>query len=192
MSPPSTTPSGGADRYALPLEEQRAQHVYSTGSYIGKYVILDREDTDGRITLVLSVSRLGIESGRPSRGGTGRTPAISLLGCAGQPGPPLSPDLRRLSVRPCGSGVVAAAAVLPVLREEPEARRALGHKHLSRPLCIPRSLSFSKELSAPPLPVYHNKGEDEDEHTAASEHSDDRYPFGPGFIERIVIRRKTE
>ena len=45
--------------YALPLEEQRAQHVYSTGSYIGKYVILDREDTDGRITLVLIRQPLG-------------------------------------------------------------------------------------------------------------------------------------
>ncbi|MGB4580118.1 MAG: lactate utilization protein [Methanoculleus sp.] len=45
--------------YALPLEEQRAQHVYGTGSYIGKYVILDREDTDGRVTLVLIREPLG-------------------------------------------------------------------------------------------------------------------------------------
>ncbi len=45
--------------YALPLEEQRAQHVYGTGSYIGKYVILNREDTDGRITLVLIREPLG-------------------------------------------------------------------------------------------------------------------------------------
>jgi hypothetical protein len=45
--------------YALPLEEQRAQHVYGTGSYIGKYVVLDREDTDGRVTLVLIREPLG-------------------------------------------------------------------------------------------------------------------------------------
>lgn len=44
---------------ALPLEEQRARHVYGTGSYIGKYVILEREDTDGRITLVLIREPLG-------------------------------------------------------------------------------------------------------------------------------------
>ena len=45
--------------YALPLENQRAQHAYGTGSYIGKHVILDREDTDGRITLVLIREQLG-------------------------------------------------------------------------------------------------------------------------------------
>ncbi len=45
--------------YALPLEEQRAQHVYGTGSYIGKYVVLDREDADGRVTLVLIREPLG-------------------------------------------------------------------------------------------------------------------------------------
>ncbi len=44
---------------ALPLEEQRARHVYGTGSYIGKYVILEREDTDGRVTLVLIREPLG-------------------------------------------------------------------------------------------------------------------------------------
>jgi hypothetical protein len=45
--------------YALPLENQRAQHAYGVGSYIGKHVILDREDTDGRITLVLIRQPLG-------------------------------------------------------------------------------------------------------------------------------------
>jgi len=45
--------------YALPLEEQRARHVYGTGSSIGKYVILEREDTDGRVTLVLVREQLG-------------------------------------------------------------------------------------------------------------------------------------
>ena len=45
--------------YALPLENQRAQHAYNIGSYIGKHVILDHEDTDGRITLVLIRERLG-------------------------------------------------------------------------------------------------------------------------------------
>ncbi|WP_231476490.1 lactate utilization protein [Methanoculleus sp. MH98A] len=45
--------------YALPLENRRAQHAYNTGSYIGKHVILDHEDTDGRITLVLIRERLG-------------------------------------------------------------------------------------------------------------------------------------
>jgi len=45
--------------YCLPLENQRAQHVYGTGSYIGKHVILDKEDTDGRIALVLIRQQLG-------------------------------------------------------------------------------------------------------------------------------------
>ncbi|WP_300998921.1 lactate utilization protein [Methanoculleus sp.] len=45
--------------YALPLENQRAQHAYGTGSYIGKYVILNNEVTDGRITLVLIREQLG-------------------------------------------------------------------------------------------------------------------------------------
>jgi hypothetical protein len=45
--------------YCLPLENQRAQHTYGVGSYIGKHVILDREDTDGRITLVLIREPLG-------------------------------------------------------------------------------------------------------------------------------------
>lgn len=45
--------------YCLPLENQRAQHAYGIGSYIGKHVILDREDTDGRITLVLIREPLG-------------------------------------------------------------------------------------------------------------------------------------
>lgn len=45
--------------YALPLENQRAQRTYGTGSYIGKYVILDKEDTPGRITLVLIKEPLG-------------------------------------------------------------------------------------------------------------------------------------
>ncbi|MDK2916868.1 MAG: hypothetical protein PWR25_1425 [Euryarchaeota archaeon] len=45
--------------YCLPLENQRAQRTYGVGSYIGKYVILDREDTDGRITLILIRQPLG-------------------------------------------------------------------------------------------------------------------------------------
>ena len=45
--------------YALPLEEQRAQRAYGMGSYIGKQVVLDHEDTDGRATLVLIRDRLG-------------------------------------------------------------------------------------------------------------------------------------
>ncbi|KLK88515.1 prespore-specific protein 3B [Methanoculleus sediminis] len=45
--------------YCLPLENQRAQHAYNTGSYIGKHVILDREDADGRVTLVLIRELLG-------------------------------------------------------------------------------------------------------------------------------------
>ena len=45
--------------YALPLENQRAKRVYGTPSYIGKHVILDREDTDGRISLVLIREPLG-------------------------------------------------------------------------------------------------------------------------------------
>ncbi|MDD3857741.1 MAG: lactate utilization protein [Methanoculleus sp.] len=45
--------------YCLPLENQRSQHVYGMGSYIGKHVILDKEDADGRITLVLIKERLG-------------------------------------------------------------------------------------------------------------------------------------
>ena len=45
--------------YCLPLENQRAQRVYGMGSYIGKHVILDKEDTDGRVSLVLIKDRLG-------------------------------------------------------------------------------------------------------------------------------------
>lgn len=45
--------------YALPLENQRAQRTYGTGSYIGKYVILENESTEGRITLVLIREQLG-------------------------------------------------------------------------------------------------------------------------------------
>ncbi|BBL66837.1 lactate utilization protein [Methanoculleus chikugoensis] len=45
--------------YCLPLENQRAQHVYGMGSYIGKHVILDKEDADGRVSLVLIRERLG-------------------------------------------------------------------------------------------------------------------------------------
>lgn len=45
--------------YALPLENQRAQHAYGTGSYIGKYVVLNEEDTDDRITLILIREPLG-------------------------------------------------------------------------------------------------------------------------------------
>jgi len=45
--------------YCLPLENQRAQHVYGIGSYIGKHVILDKEDADGRVSLVLIRDRLG-------------------------------------------------------------------------------------------------------------------------------------
>jgi len=45
--------------YALPLENQRAQHAYGVGSYIGKHVILDREEVDGRVTLVLIREPLG-------------------------------------------------------------------------------------------------------------------------------------
>ncbi len=45
--------------YALPLENQRAQHAYGIGSYIGKYVILENEVTEGRITLVLIREQLG-------------------------------------------------------------------------------------------------------------------------------------
>ena len=45
--------------YCLPLENQRAQRTYGVGSYIGKHVILDREDADGRITLILIRQPLG-------------------------------------------------------------------------------------------------------------------------------------
>ncbi|WP_292518371.1 lactate utilization protein [Methanoculleus sp.] len=45
--------------YCLPLENQRAQHAYGVGSYIGKHVILDREEVDGRVTLVLIRQPLG-------------------------------------------------------------------------------------------------------------------------------------
>jgi len=45
--------------YALPLENQRAQRVYGTGSEIGKYVIIADEVEEGRITLVLIRERLG-------------------------------------------------------------------------------------------------------------------------------------
>lgn len=45
--------------YCLPLENQRAQHVYGVGSYIGKHVILDHEDVDGRVTLVMIRQPLG-------------------------------------------------------------------------------------------------------------------------------------
>ncbi len=45
--------------YTLPLENQRAQRAYGTGSYIGKYVILENEVTEGRITLVLIREQLG-------------------------------------------------------------------------------------------------------------------------------------
>ncbi|KUK62260.1 MAG: hypothetical protein XD82_0751 [Methanoculleus marisnigri] len=45
--------------YCLPLENQRAQHAYGTGSYIGKHVILENEVTEGRITLVLIREQLG-------------------------------------------------------------------------------------------------------------------------------------
>ncbi len=45
--------------YALPLENQRAERTYGTGSRIGKYVILTHEAEEGRITLVLIRERLG-------------------------------------------------------------------------------------------------------------------------------------
>ncbi|MDV2480860.1 lactate utilization protein [Methanoculleus sp. Wushi-C6] len=45
--------------YCLPLENQRAQRAYGTGSFIGKHVILDNEVEEGRITLVLIRERLG-------------------------------------------------------------------------------------------------------------------------------------
>ncbi len=45
--------------YCLPLENQRSQHAYGIDSHIGKHVILDKEDTDGRITLVLIRQQLG-------------------------------------------------------------------------------------------------------------------------------------
>jgi len=45
--------------YCLPLENQRAQHAYGIGSYIGKHVILDKEDADERVSLVLIKERLG-------------------------------------------------------------------------------------------------------------------------------------
>jgi hypothetical protein len=45
--------------YCLPLENQRSQHVYGMGSYIGKHVILDKEDADGRVSLVLIRQPLG-------------------------------------------------------------------------------------------------------------------------------------
>ncbi len=45
--------------YALPLENQRAQRTYGTGSYIGKYVILAHEVEEGRITLILIREPLG-------------------------------------------------------------------------------------------------------------------------------------
>jgi L-lactate utilization protein LutB len=45
--------------YCLPLENQRAQHAYGVGSYIGKHVILDKEDTENRTTLVLIREPLG-------------------------------------------------------------------------------------------------------------------------------------
>ncbi|MCM2464904.1 lactate utilization protein [Methanoculleus sp. CWC-02] len=45
--------------YALPLENQRAKRAYGTGSYIGKYVILENEVAEGRITLVLIRELLG-------------------------------------------------------------------------------------------------------------------------------------
>lgn len=45
--------------YALPLENQRAQHAYGTGSYIGKYVILENEVAEGRVTVVLIRQPLG-------------------------------------------------------------------------------------------------------------------------------------
>jgi L-lactate utilization protein LutB len=45
--------------YCLPLENQRVQRAQNTESYIGKHVIIDREDVDGRITLVLIKEPLG-------------------------------------------------------------------------------------------------------------------------------------
>ncbi|MDD4567006.1 hypothetical protein L21_1891 [Methanoculleus chikugoensis] len=45
--------------YCLPLENQRVQRTYGVGSYIGKHVVLDKEDTDGRVTLVLIRQPLG-------------------------------------------------------------------------------------------------------------------------------------
>lgn len=71
-------------------------------------------------------------------------------------------------------------------REDPLRKRGVVHLSCGFPLLI-----FEK-ISAPSLPVHHHKGEGKDEHTAASEYSDDRYPFRPRFIEGVVIRRKTE
>ena len=45
--------------YCLPLENQRVQRAQNTESYIGKHVSIDREDVDGRITLVLIKEPLG-------------------------------------------------------------------------------------------------------------------------------------
>lgn len=45
--------------YCLPLENQRAQRAYGVGSYIGRHVILDREDAPGRTTLILIRQPLG-------------------------------------------------------------------------------------------------------------------------------------
>jgi hypothetical protein len=45
--------------YALPLESQRAERVYGSPSAIGKYVILESEVEEGRITLILIQEELG-------------------------------------------------------------------------------------------------------------------------------------
>lgn len=45
--------------YCLPLEDQRVQRAQGVRSYIGKHVIIDREDVDGRITLILVKEPLG-------------------------------------------------------------------------------------------------------------------------------------
>lgn len=45
--------------YCLPLENQRAQRTYGVGSFIGRHVILDREEDPERTTLILIRQPLG-------------------------------------------------------------------------------------------------------------------------------------
>ena len=45
--------------YSFPLENTRAQRAYGTPSRIGKCVILEYEQNEGRVTLILVNEKLG-------------------------------------------------------------------------------------------------------------------------------------
>jgi len=56
---PRASTSGRINDYALPLEEARAQTAYGIHSGVNKVLIINREITPGRITVVLVDEVLG-------------------------------------------------------------------------------------------------------------------------------------